>query len=138
MKHTRTRWVIVGASSALDTMGAQSWGAGDPAALHKWGGVCAATLLAMNVVAAAVLAAGEPIALHILHQTPETSAMVGQFCQLLIPGMPPLTIAIILHKMLQVSAPCRWHAFAHSVCSGVVMRRRRAHLHCCCTRWPAC
>ncbi|KAG5192353.1 mate-domain-containing protein [Tribonema minus] len=94
-------YIIVGAASALDTMGSQSWGAGDQPSLHKWGCVCGVTLLVMNLGAALVLALGEPIALA-LHQTAETAAMVGVFCRLLIPGMPPLTLAIILHKMLQV------------------------------------
>ncbi|KAG5179890.1 hypothetical protein JKP88DRAFT_273728 [Tribonema minus] len=95
-------FAIVGASSALDTMGSQSWGAGDRRSLLKWGCVCGALLLAMNVASALVLALGEPIAMHLLGQSEETSAMVGAFCWLLIPGVPFFTVAIVLHKMLQI------------------------------------
>ncbi|KAG5188068.1 mate-domain-containing protein [Tribonema minus] len=95
-------FAIVGASSALDTMGSQSWGAGDRASLLKWGCVCCILLLMMNAVAIGMLAFAEPIALHLLSQSEETSAMVGTFCCLLIPGVPPFTLTVILHKMLQI------------------------------------
>jgi multidrug resistance protein, MATE family len=95
-------YVTVGASSALDTLGSQSWGAGDPAGLHKWACICLVVLTLMNIVGAIVLGLGEPIARHILDQDAEVSALVGTYCQSLIPGMFPLSWALALHKVLQV------------------------------------
>ncbi|KAG5191174.1 mate-domain-containing protein [Tribonema minus] len=48
-------FALVGASSALDTLGSQSWGAGDATALRRWTAICGATLLLLSAVSAAAL-----------------------------------------------------------------------------------
>jgi multidrug resistance protein, MATE family len=95
-------YVTIGASSALDTLGSQSWGAGDKEGLRKWACICLTLLTIMNIVGAIILSFSGPIAQHLLEQTPEVSALVSSFCRALIPGMFPLSWTLVLHQVLQI------------------------------------
>jgi multidrug resistance protein, MATE family len=95
-------YCFLGASSALDTLGSQSWGAGDSASLRKYACICLTLLTAMNLIGAVILAFSGPIAQHLLGQTPEVAALVSSFCRALIPGMFPLSWTLVLHQVLQI------------------------------------
>jgi multidrug resistance protein, MATE family len=95
-------YCFLGASSALDTLGSQCWGAGDRASLKRWACVCLALLTAMNLIGVVILAFSGPIAQHLLGQTAEVAALVSTFCRALIPGMFPLSWTLVLHQVLQI------------------------------------
>jgi multidrug resistance protein, MATE family len=95
-------YCLIGAGSALDTLGSQSWGAGDGQALRKWACICLAMLTAMNVIGTIVVCFSGPIAQHLLGQTPEVAALVSTFCRALAPGMFPLSWTLVLHQVLQI------------------------------------
>jgi multidrug resistance protein, MATE family len=95
-------YCMVGAASALETLGSQSWGAGDAQALRKWACICLTLLTAMNMVGTIVVCFSGPIAQHLLGQTPEVAALVSTFCKALAPGMFPLSWTLVLHQVLQI------------------------------------
>jgi len=91
---------MVGAATALDTLFAQSFGAGQHERYGDWLRSGLLSLALLCVPCAAVLAVCEPFLLAI-GQDPELAAMAGQYCLRLIPGLWPHYAFIVLTKYLQ-------------------------------------
>jgi MATE family multidrug resistance protein len=91
---------MVGAATALDTLFAQSFGAGQHERYGDWLRLGLLSLALLCMPCAAVLAVCEPFLLAI-GQDPELAAMAGQYCLRLIPSLWPHYAFIVLTKYLQ-------------------------------------
>jgi MATE family multidrug resistance protein len=93
-------YLVVGASSALDTFASQAWGSGHARGVSRWTGVCLVFLTLLTAVSCIPLLFAESISEALLGQSSSQAAEVGAFCRRLIPGMFPQVWGISLHKAM--------------------------------------
>ncbi|KAL3156932.1 hypothetical protein ABBQ38_001194 [Trebouxia sp. C0009 RCD-2024] len=95
-------YFLLGVSTALDTVGSQAHGEGNPNAVIACcvSAVTVLSLLCIPVVIALLTA--DVVAETIFFQTPESGKLVGTFCKGLLPGLLPLVWSIALLKAMQV------------------------------------
>ncbi|KXZ46433.1 hypothetical protein GPECTOR_43g869 [Gonium pectorale] len=93
---------LLGFATALETLGSHAYGAGNHRALVTCC-VTAAVLTTLLVFPIALgMALGELAGRSLFGQDEHTAALMGRFCDGLIPGMWPLMWGIVLTKYLQV------------------------------------
>ena len=78
---------ILGVSTALDTLASQAHGAGDAAAVRRWGQTAAIVLVALCVPGGLLLAAGEWAARELFGQSADVAELTGEYCSGLIWGV---------------------------------------------------
>lgn len=91
---------MTGAATALDTLFSQSFGGGRYERYGDWLRTGTMVLMAACVPMGVLLGLCEPF-LRLLNQDAELSAMAGDFCVRLIPGLPPLYLFMVLTKYCQ-------------------------------------
>lgn len=117
-------YYMLGVGTALDTLAAQAWGAGDAAAVRQWGWVGAAVLLALTLPMGVVLACAEAIVAGPFGQPPAVAAMTGRYCAGLIWGLPFLALFSTLQRYQQAQG-----RMAPSVVVGVAANVANAGLN---------
>ncbi|KAG1668163.1 hypothetical protein FOA52_005155 [Chlamydomonas sp. UWO 241] len=93
---------LLGASTALDTLGAQAHGASNHAALVTATLTAAVVLTALAGLMCVALLFGGAVARAFFGQAPEVADLVGRYCVGLIPGMAPLMLGVTAMKYLQI------------------------------------
>ncbi|CAM9737971.1 unnamed protein product, partial [Phaeothamnion confervicola] len=91
---------ILGASTALDTLASQSWGAGDSAGVVLWTATTGVVLTAVLVPCSIILYFSNDISHAWMGQPEDIAADVGTFNRMLILGMPALVWSTALQKAL--------------------------------------
>lgn len=93
---------LLGASTALDTIGAQAFGGGQHGALVLVAFTSSVVLSVMSFLLSVALCFGKQVAESPLFgQEEEVAHLVGEYCWGLVPGMWPLVLALVLMKYLQ-------------------------------------
>lgn len=103
---------VVGCATALDTLLATAWGAGQHAAFGQWAKAGVLTLLLLGVPVAGALLVAEPLLVGI-GQDKRLAALAGAFAWRLVPGVFPHFAFIAMTKYLQaqsILAPAVWIA----------------------------
>eukprot|EP00878_Enallax_costatus_P038786 GHUV01044253.1.p1 GENE.GHUV01044253.1~~GHUV01044253.1.p1 ORF type:complete len:307 (+),score=86.41 GHUV01044253.1:179-1099(+) len=83
-------YILLGVSTALDTLGSQAVGAGDKEGLVVWSMTAAVILTLINIPMGAGIWYGDWVAQHLFGQGPEVVVLVKQFCRWLLPGLWPM------------------------------------------------
>ncbi|WIA36457.1 hypothetical protein OEZ86_007761 [Tetradesmus obliquus] len=95
-------YIILGVSTALDTLGSQAVGAGDKPALVVWTITSCFVLSLVTIPMSVSLWYGGEIARWFFGQGPAVAALVSSYSRWMIPGLWPMTMAALLQKYLQV------------------------------------
>jgi len=103
---------LLGASTGLDTLGAQAHGAGSKAALVNVTLTAAFVLTVATALACVALLFGAPVARAAFGQPDDVAALVGDYCRGLAPGMWPLMMGVVTMKYLQIQGDMATPAIA--------------------------
>ncbi|MEW5319658.1 MAG: hypothetical protein WDW38_010800 [Sanguina aurantia] len=89
---------LLGTSTALDTLGSQSYGANDYTSLLTWTVAATFVLSGLCGIMAVALWFSREVAVHLFFQPDEVADAVSVFCRYLIPGL----WSVVLMKFMQV------------------------------------
>ncbi|KAK9795927.1 hypothetical protein WJX73_005380 [Symbiochloris irregularis] len=94
-------YILLGVTSALDTLGAQAYGANDRTAVVVWGWCSAIVLGGLSAVMALAMWISPLVAVHFFRQPHHIAEMVGTYCRYMIPSLWPFVWAITIMKVMQ-------------------------------------
>ena len=96
-------YVLVGLMSAIDTFGAQAYGAKQYKQVGVWAQrglfICLVASIPMVLI---LVTSTQWIVLHVFNQEPNVAAKTALFINFLMPGLPFLIVADVLRRWLQV------------------------------------
>ncbi len=106
---------LAGVVTALDTLAANAYGAGDGFAVRVWSIITALVLTVLLVPLSALLWYSDSISRSVFAQPPETSQLIGVYCRWLLVGMPFFVASTVLGRCQQAEG-----RFTPSVVAGLV------------------
>ena len=88
-------------AGALDTLAAQSFGAGSMEGVNLWTKRALLLVSILTIPVMILLALGYPFLKHVLGQSEEISVDGALYCQWMILGIWPQNMTVVLQKYLQ-------------------------------------
>jgi hypothetical protein len=107
-----------GFAGALDTLAAQSFGAGSLEGVVLWTKRALLLITIVSIPTGIALCFGEPVLQHLFHQEGEIARLGGVYCAWLILGLFPQQWTVVLQKYLQAQGvlwPIIWQGVAANV-----------------------
>ncbi|DBA94578.1 hypothetical protein WJX77_010461 [Trebouxia sp. C0004] len=95
-------YFLMGVSTALDTLGSQAHGEGNPNAVISCCVSAISVLSLLCVPVAVAMLTADSVSQAIFQQSPQSGQLVGIFCKGLLPGLLPLVWSIAILKAMQV------------------------------------
>ncbi|KAA6429172.1 MAG: hypothetical protein FRX49_00568 [Trebouxia sp. A1-2] len=95
-------YFLMGVSTALDTLGSQAHGEGNPNAVISCCVSAISVLSLLCVPVAVAMLTADSVSQAIFQQSPQSGQLVGVFCKGLLPGLLPLVWSIAILKAMQV------------------------------------